>query len=113
MNRSRYTPAESVVTSYVRSNPSLAMATTRGVAPSGVPAALVSARPLMRMSSSPSERVGAMLSMVPVAAIAADLGPFLGRWDAASTDCSQPQGDGVFVVSLPAASGLRTNSSTR
>lgn len=39
-----------------------------------------------------------MLAAAPVAAPAADMGPFQGRWDAASTDCSHPEGDGVFVV---------------
>ena len=40
----------------------------------------------------------AMLTLSPLAAMAADLTPFLGRWDAASPNCSYPDGDGIFVI---------------
>ena len=39
---------------------------------------------------------GVFAALSPAAA--ADLGPMLGRWDGASTDCRYPQGDGVFVI---------------
>lgn len=45
-------------------------------------------------------RIGlaALMGGAPALAGAADMSPILGRWDSASTDCSFPRGDGVFVV---------------
>ena len=31
-------------------------------------------------------------------ALAGDMSPFLGKWDAASDNCGFPQGDGIFIV---------------
>ncbi len=38
------------------------------------------------------------IAALPGLAGADDMSPFLGRWDAASDDCSYPNGDGVFVI---------------